>query len=266
MTGPKNGPWALCASVRSKILPNFPHRMFSLSNYHRSGDNRSDSDHEYFYCYTSGRWLWAEEARLQGRYKKFSVTGLKRLAAAAIGAQSCVSMTKLAEGGFNKVFRLSMDNGAVVIARIPNPNVGPARRVIASEVATMDFVQNVLGIPVPKVLGWDGAILAQPDEYAGKTFCSSSFIYTILKITETTSKACGKPVRCKQVPKDVFCKLLPGTNRDTLLNMFCYFEYCGYYGYDSKQLVDWAATHARGKVSSFEQSLQREPLSVWNRK
>jgi len=39
------------------------------------------------------------------------------------------------------VFRLVMDNGSVVIARIPNPNSGPAYKTTASEVATMDFVR-----------------------------------------------------------------------------------------------------------------------------
>jgi hypothetical protein len=50
-------------------------------------------------------------------------------------------MTKLAENGFNKVFKLVMDNDSVVIARIPNPKVGRVDRVIASEVATMEFVR-----------------------------------------------------------------------------------------------------------------------------
>ena len=50
-------------------------------------------------------------------------------------------MTKLAKGGFNKVFKLVMDNNRVVIARIPNPNVGRVDRVIASKVATMEFVR-----------------------------------------------------------------------------------------------------------------------------
>ncbi|KAK5114552.1 hypothetical protein LTR62_002487 [Meristemomyces frigidus] len=135
------------------------------------------SETEDFYRYTSGRWLWAEEERFQERYKSFNVAGLKRIAAKASGAQSCVSITKLAEGGYNKVFRLCMDNGSTVIARIPIPNIGLASKVIASEVATMDFVsspsccvsfeaklksikqvQNVFGIPVPKVLAWDGEI------------------------------------------------------------------------------------------------------------
>lgn len=66
---------------------------------------------------------------------------LQRTAAESVGAQSCASITKLAEGGYNKVFRLVMDNGSVVIARIPNPNAGPAYKMTASEVATMDFVR-----------------------------------------------------------------------------------------------------------------------------
>ena len=51
-------------------------------------------------------------------------------------------MTKLGEGSLNKVFRLVMDSGLVVIARIPNPNAGPPFNTTASEVATMDFVSQ----------------------------------------------------------------------------------------------------------------------------
>lgn len=96
--------------------------------------------YEQFFHYTSGRWLWDEEKELRERYKKFNVEELKRIAAESIGAKSCVSMIKLAEGGYNKVFKLVMDNGSVAIARIPCPNAGPAFKTTASEVATMDFV------------------------------------------------------------------------------------------------------------------------------
>jgi hypothetical protein len=99
-------------------------------------------DAEDVFRYTSGRWLWNEAARLEERHKRFNIAELKRAAAEAIGAQSYSRMTKLAEGGFNKVFKLVMDNNSVVIARIPNPNIGRADRVIASEVATMEFVRT----------------------------------------------------------------------------------------------------------------------------
>ena len=102
---------------------------------------RPDSlDHESF-RYTTGRWLWDEEQQLCDRYRRFNVPKLRRIAAASLGARECVSMKKLAEGSFNKVFRLVMDNGRVAIARIPNPNAGPPYYTTASEVATMDLVR-----------------------------------------------------------------------------------------------------------------------------
>lgn len=63
--------------------------------------------------------LWGEEERLRERYRKFDVEELKRIAAESIGAKTCVPMIKLAEGGYNKVFRLVMDNGSVAVADNP---------------------------------------------------------------------------------------------------------------------------------------------------
>lgn len=51
-------------------------------------------------------------------------------------------MQKIAEGGYNKVFRLLMDDGKAVIARISNPNAGPRFYTTASKVATMEFVSD----------------------------------------------------------------------------------------------------------------------------
>ena len=95
--------------------------------------------------YTNGRWLWDERKQLRQRYKQFSIHELKSTAEKSVGARVCVSMIKLAEGGFNKVFRLTMDNGKVVIARILNPNAGHTFRTVASEVATIDFVRPSFG-------------------------------------------------------------------------------------------------------------------------
>lgn len=97
-------------------------------------------NYEHFFRYTSGRWLWDEDQQLRDRYKPFDVAELQGLAAKTIGADSCVSIIKLAEGGYNKVFRLIMDDGRTVLARIPNPNSGPPFHTTASEVATMEFV------------------------------------------------------------------------------------------------------------------------------
>lgn len=117
----------------------FRHR--GLSPVSRRASSSYDTKYEDFFRYSGGRWLWNEEQQLRDRYKRFNVPELQNVAAESVRARACASMAKLAEGGFNKVFRLVMDNGAVVIARIPNPNAGPAFRTTASEVATMDFVR-----------------------------------------------------------------------------------------------------------------------------
>ncbi|CAD6448374.1 ea77e627-0550-48d3-b66d-8400f355dfdf [Sclerotinia trifoliorum] len=126
-------------------------------NLSRAVSTNSTSPYEHFFRYTSGRWLWGEESQQRERFLVFNVQELKRIAAESVEAQSCVSITKFAEGGYNKVFRLVMDNGSAVIARIPNPNAGPAYKTTASEVATMDFARVVLNIPVPKVFAWSAS-------------------------------------------------------------------------------------------------------------
>lgn len=102
--------------------------------------NEIPSEHEDFFRYTSGRWVWDEEQQLRDRYKAFNIRELQNIAAEAVGSRCCVAMTKLTEGEFNEVFRLRMDDSKTVIARIPNPNTGPTFYTIASEVATMDLV------------------------------------------------------------------------------------------------------------------------------
>jgi hypothetical protein len=121
----------------------FPFHRRSQHSLRMSSD--SSSPYEDFFRYTGGRWLWDEENQLRKRYHRFNVLELQRLAATSVNAQACVSMTKLAEGRYNKVFRLLMDNDIVVIARLPNANCGPSFLTTASEVATMEFVGYLRG-------------------------------------------------------------------------------------------------------------------------
>ncbi|KAK9853464.1 hypothetical protein MYU51_006597 [Penicillium brevicompactum] len=64
--------------------------------------------------------------RVDDGYGMKNSSELQSLAAKAVGSDRCISMTKLAEGGYNRVFRLTMNDKKKVLARIPNPNAGPA--------------------------------------------------------------------------------------------------------------------------------------------
>ncbi|UPX10411.1 Phosphotransferase enzyme [Ascochyta rabiei] len=106
------------------------------------------------FCYTSGRWLWNERKQLEARYRYFDVPSLQKTACQALGTERCISFKKIGEGNYNKAYRLEMDNGQKVIAKVPHPNAGPQVLTTSSEVATMEFARTVLNIPVPKVLAW----------------------------------------------------------------------------------------------------------------
>lgn len=93
-----------------------------------------------------------EDARFQEHYVKFNITELQHKAAETVNRPYCSQIIKMADGGFNKVFLLTMDDGSEVVARIPTPIAGPRGLTTASEVATMRFLRETLHIPVPRVL------------------------------------------------------------------------------------------------------------------
>lgn len=72
---------------------------------------------------------------------KFDLNALIRVVETVSGPNAtCIEVTKLPEGNFNKTFAMSLQDGRELIARLPTPNVGPRYYTIASEVATMDYV------------------------------------------------------------------------------------------------------------------------------
>lgn len=134
---------------------------------------------------TSGRWLYVnalwtilkvslttecsvnEAVRGAERLRYFNVTELKRLAAAAAGqnAEDVIRFEKYGEGGYNRVFLITMRNDFQLIARIPYPATEPKYLAVASEAATLGYLR-LNGIPVPKVYGYS----ATSDNAAGTEY------------------------------------------------------------------------------------------------
>ncbi|KAH8829214.1 kinase-like domain-containing protein [Flagelloscypha sp. PMI_526] len=109
-----------------------------------------DKGDDYFYNYTSGRWLYNESQQMAVRHSPFNVEALKN--AVKVRTGSPIKSMEKKEGVFNKSFMCTLEDGRKVTARIKNPVAGPVHFTTASEVATMDFVRTVLGVPVPKIL------------------------------------------------------------------------------------------------------------------
>ncbi|KAE8409110.1 phosphotransferase enzyme family protein [Aspergillus pseudonomiae] len=142
------------------LAPPFSSSRFKINE--TQGITDPQHDLEALNRFTSGRWLWNERQQLACRYVKFDLSTLLQLAASAIGSRSCTQVLMISEGQYNKVFSLTMDDGRVVIAKLPNPNAGRPHFTTASEVATMDFLRNVLNLPVPRVYAWSSRASENP--------------------------------------------------------------------------------------------------------
>jgi hypothetical protein len=89
--------------------------------------------------YTTGRWLNNNKLQCEARYIRFDFSALcAKVVNACAGATKVIWYEKK-EGGFNRVFVLSLDNGARVVARVPYRIAGPPRLTTNSEVATMAY-------------------------------------------------------------------------------------------------------------------------------
>ncbi|KAF3037178.1 hypothetical protein E8E11_006321 [Didymella keratinophila] len=107
--------------------------------------------------YTSGRWIqsWNDAFKHSERRRLFNISELKHLAASAVDRSpgDVARFEKLGEGGFNRSFLITMRDGFQLVGRIPYTTTEPKQLVIASEVATMDFLR-MHGIPVPKIYSY----------------------------------------------------------------------------------------------------------------
>ncbi|PLB49956.1 phosphotransferase family protein [Aspergillus steynii IBT 23096] len=88
-------------------------------------------DNRGLFEYTSGRWIAAARSlqRTDGDIK---------------------SMSKLAEGGFNRVLQITMVDDSQILARLPYSSTKPKSLAVASEVATLALLRDH-GFPVPRV-------------------------------------------------------------------------------------------------------------------
>ncbi|BCS14425.1 hypothetical protein ALUC_60981S [Aspergillus luchuensis] len=127
----------------------------------RSASTKPTDTNSHYFNYTSGRWLQNERLQLEKRHITFNLSALQQITGQILGTQ-CVATNKVSEGMFNKVFSLKMADGKEVLARIPNPNAGHPHYVVASEVATLDFLRASLEIPVPQVLSWSSSSQTNP--------------------------------------------------------------------------------------------------------
>lgn len=121
-------------------------------------------------------------------------------------------------------------------------------------------------IPLVEVMGdtgkFIGAILAEPDKYEGKVLWAATKLYSLDEIVQTLSKMTGKTITYNQLPEEEFRGFMPPQFADELVEMMQLLRDYGYYGTQQKELVDWTAQQARGKLTTLEEYLTKHPLNL----
>ncbi|EPE36427.1 NAD(P)-binding Rossmann-fold containing protein [Glarea lozoyensis ATCC 20868] len=107
-----------------------------------------------------------------------------------------------------------------------------------------------------------GAILAEPEKYAGKTFCAAQALYSFDEIVAILSKTTGKTVVYKQISLDDFEKSLPFAPVLFSEGLSFLEEFGGYFGPLTDELVTWAAGNIKGRLTTLEEFLRANPLQL----
>ncbi|KAI6001341.1 protein kinase subdomain-containing protein PKL/CAK/Fmp29 [Pisolithus albus] len=162
---PHSLPRSLRVSSSSAITPTrcLSRRVFSVMAHSRSD----------LFEYTFGRWIVNDELRRAERRRVFNIDGLCRLAAESVqrSPDDIESLRKLAEGGYNRIFLITMRDGFRMVARIPYLATTPKYLAVASEAATLAFLRS-RGLPTPEVYGYSPT----PDNAAGTEYIFMQFI------------------------------------------------------------------------------------------
>lgn len=108
-----------------------------------------------------------EQLRRSERHLRFDVNALITTICRSVNrpVTDFSSLTRFAEGGFNRVLQATFKDGYAILARIPFRTLAPAHYAVSSEAATLSLLHQH-GIPVPKVLRYSsGGTNAVGSEY-----------------------------------------------------------------------------------------------------
>lgn len=132
--------------------------------------------------------------------------------------------------------------------------------------ALLNFVAPQTEIPLietPADTGkWVGAILSEPDKYAGKFVAAATRLYSYSEIAEIMTKVSGKTVTYNQISLDTFKGFMPPNRAAYHVEMYKWIQDYGYFGPKTNEQVKWAAENARGKLTTFEEFLVKNSLQL----
>ena len=110
-----------------------------------------------------------------------------------------------------------------------------------------------------------GAILANPDQYAGSLLCASTALYSYQECADIITRITGTKTIYAQLPEEQWASYLPPGFTDSMTAMFRFMASHGYYGPQSQERVEWTVQQARGNLTTFEEFVEKHAKELFAR-
>ncbi|EDU43648.1 NmrA family transcriptional regulator [Pyrenophora tritici-repentis] len=107
-----------------------------------------------------------------------------------------------------------------------------------------------------------GAILAEPQRYAGKYLAAAEGFYTLREIVAVMARVTGKTVRHVQLEDEIVKARFPEGLRGALGEMWILCREYGYFGKEQEELVKWAKEQVEGKLTGMEEFLRMSGFNL----
>ncbi|KAG0049982.1 hypothetical protein BGZ83_005220 [Gryganskiella cystojenkinii] len=109
---------------------------------------------------------------------------------------------------------------------------------------------------------WVATLVENPKKYDGQVVSAATRLYTLNEVVETISRVTGKTVKFREISPETYKSFLPPAAAGPLTAMNEYDVEFGYYGPETKTLVEASAKLARGELTTLEQYLRNNPLPL----
>lgn len=109
---------------------------------------------------------------------------------------------------------------------------------------------------------WVASAVEHPEKYNYQVFSAFTRIYTPDEIVKTISMVSGKTVKFQPISIDTYKSYLPPLAQEPLAAMNEFIVEFGYYGPDTNNLVEHSAKQARGRLTTLEEYLKRDPIQL----
>lgn len=107
------------------------------------------------------------------------------------------------------------------------------------------------------------AILAEPEKYVDQTLSAATGFYSYNECAEIITRLTGKKTIYAQIPQEQWTSYLPPGYQRSMTAMMHWIEKPGYYGPQTKEMVEWTVKQARGKLTTLEEFVEQHAEEIF---